>query len=63
MFLECHGKVNGTDGLTLYPPLRVWTVRTAWGCRVGLCVMEILFVTLFFVYICLLLIKISTFFP
>ena len=24
-------KVNGTDSLTLCPPLRVWAVRTAWG--------------------------------
>ena len=30
-FLERHGKMNGTDGLALYSPLRVWTVRTAWG--------------------------------
>ena len=38
MFLECHGKMNGTDGLALYSPLRMWTVRTAWGSAGSGCV-------------------------
>ena len=36
--LGCHSKMNGTDGLALYSPLRVWTVRTAWGSAESGCV-------------------------